>query len=593
MTLQRALLLLIGGAFVLALAPAGVLLDRRLETELSERSIESLALAPMVLDDRNRSRSETLSMHAKDLAEIEGLGDALERGDRTGALGLLQASPPYPGESPLLVDPEGSVLLGPDPDTELVGQTRSGVMPVGYVFSDDTPQFVALAPVETTGGWMGAAGVAAPFDGSVIETLAGLTRSAVTVLGPSGTVSETSLDPTLARALAEHAATLDSDAVERVYVEEDGDHWVVTAPLGTVGTVLFSRSVSDELAALPGLRRSALLAGALGLLFALVVGAMLATRVSRPVGSLAAAADRLGDGDFEVELPQSSIREIGRVSDAFGEMRRALASKLEELEGANQALEDRQNRLTALQSELIQRDRLEMSGRLVAELAHEIRNPVANVRNLLEVLRRRMTDDPEGREFADLAVEELLRMHGLAEQLLDVNRPSDPEVRTSAVSEIVHQIAAIGRAGNPERKRTLTVSVEESELAAAIAPDALKQVLLNLVENARDATPETGTIEISARTAGDEIRIEVTDDGPGIADDVISRVFDPFFTTKGSVQGVGLGLFVAQGIIRRYGGRLEVENRDEDREGSTGARFRMTLPAAFPEAARPVESADA
>ena len=83
----------------------------------------------------------------------------------------------------------------------------------------------------------------------------------------------------------------------------------------------------------------------------------------------------------------------------------------------------------------MQRDRLGAAGRLVAQLAHEIRNPIASLRNCLELIRRRVDDDPEAREFADLAIDELLRMHELAEQMLDLNRPRDPGAQRCSASD--------------------------------------------------------------------------------------------------------------------------------------------------------------
>lgn len=109
-------------------------------------------------------------------------------------------------------------------------------------------------------------------------------------------------------------------------------------------------------------------------------------------------------------------------------------------------------------------------------------------------------------------------------------------------------------------------------MEGGIPPDALKQVLFNLVENAREAAESGGAIEI--RTGADDVAwLEVVDDGPGIPEEELPRLFDAFYTTKGGVTGVGLGLFVAEGLVRRYGGRVEGSNRSEG-----GARFRVEIP---------------
>jgi signal transduction histidine kinase len=96
------------------------------------------------------------------------------------------------------------------------------------------------------------------------------------------------------------------------------------------------------------------------------------------------------------------------------------------------------------------------------------------------------------------------------------------------------------------------------------------------VQNAREAVRDAGTIVVRVAGGNGDIEIRVTDSGPGIPTDVLPRVFDPFFTTKGGVHGVGLGLFVAEGIVRGVGGRMTAGNENG------GARFTITLPAAEP-----------
>jgi len=309
-------------------------------------------------------------------------------------------------------------------------------------------------------------------------------------------------------------------------------------------------------------------------------------RLARPVGVLAAAADRLAAGDFDAPLGKPAIREVGRMADAFESMRRALAARIEELARTNRELEDRQARLSALQAELIQRDRLATAGQIVVQLAHEIRNPVANVRNCLELLRRRLQDDPEALEFADLAIDELLRMHELAEEMLDLHRPHDARIRTADLAAVAGEVASLVRLGLPD---SLTLRLDApGPVPVTVPPDAMKQVLLNLVQNAREAVRDVGGISLRVRREGEQALIEVEDDGPGIPADVLPRVFDPFFTTKGEVHGVGLGLFVAEGIVRGAGGRIAVDSGND----RTGTLFTISLPVApLPQAAEVEETA--
>jgi len=578
--LHRALLILLGGVLLLGLVPAAVVLDRTLSAALEEEALDGLRVAPMVLEDRNRARSEALNMHAMEVSRVEGLAGALSSGQWDRAVGLVTRAARFPGERPLLVGPDGRTLLGPVPSIDLLTSARSGETAVGWSFGSEGAHAVALAPVTRQDGWWGAVGVAAPMDEAAANTLAGLTRSEVVILRPEGTLAAFTPPQEIARAVAQGTDSSDTDGpVHSLDFGEAGTYWAVTAPLGGGGRVVFMRSRQEELAVLPGIRRAAAIGGGLALILALGIGVLIARSISRPVRSLAGAAERLAEGDFDVPLLRSSIREVNRMSDAFGDMRRALQERIGELREANEELENRQERLKSLQAELIQRDRLVASGRLVAELAHEIRNPVANVRNCLEVVDRRLEGDAEGRRFTEMAIDELLRMHELAEQMLDLNRPAEPDTQICNAGEVARQAAALFRAGRSDGSWKIEVTGAR-RAPAKISPDALKQVLMNLIENAREAMADGGTVRIevsdsrSVRSDSEGIvTVDVVDEGPGVPDEIRARIFDPFFTTKGSVRGVGLGLSVAEGIVRRHGGRISVE----DGPGGRGARFRVEL----------------
>lgn len=572
MSLQRGLLLLVAIVLVAAIVPAGLSLERRLGLAIEEQVRQDLAVAPAVLAESRTQASDAMMMHAKEIASAPGLAEALMAGNHARARELAEAARGGYGEVAVLLTAGGESLSGPSPPNALLEATRGGAMPVEVVPDASELRTIALAPVSSDGVVAGVAGVASSFGETEARALAGLTRSDVVVLGANGAVMATTLPATDSDAIAALAREpANADSVHRLQ-RGASDLFVMATPLGEWATVVFVRDLARDRAILQTLRRITGLLVLLAAAFALALGAIFANRLTRPVRSLAAAADRLAAGDFHAPLERSRITEVQRLADAFRAMREALAARLEELKAANRELEDRQSRLSALQSELIQRDRLAAAGHLVAQLAHEIRNPVANVRNCLELIRRRLGDDVEAREFADLAIDELLRMHELAEQMLDLHRPRDPHTSVTHISPVLEEVAALVRVGSPD---TLTVNVNvHDDPVAAIAPDSLKQVLLNLLRNAREAMHDRGTIGLRARSENGSVRIVAEDTGPGIPANILPRVFDPFFTTKGSVHGVGLGLFVAEGVIRSAGGRITAQNRDGE-----GAVFTITLPA--------------
>ena len=130
-------------------------------------------------------------------------------------------------------------------------------------------------------------------------------------------------------------------------------------------------------------------------------------------------------------------------------------------------------------------------------------------------------------------------------------------------------------------ERDVAVNVEaDTPVHVSISADPLKQILLNLLQNAQDAITGSGSVTIHVGAERERGTVVVQDTGPGIAEDALDHVFDPFFTTKADVHGVGLGLFTADGLARTFGGRLVARNRD-----CGGAEMIVDLPLATAETA--------
>ena len=578
-TISRALIGAIALAILVGLVPAGIALDRRLAAALEQKARADLELAPRLLADRSAAYADAMMMHAKEFAHAPGLAVALQTGDTAAVLRVIEQARASLGTSlPLIVAGNGRMLTGPRPDESMIEATRAGQMPVKLCTDGATIRNVALAPVESDGRWIGAAGLATPLDQQEAAALSGLTRSQVVLVSNAGdSLAATTLDTATATAIHQAVGHVPFDGRAREVVVDGTRYLAVVSPLADAGRAFFVRSLREELAILPELRRTSGIAAAAAIVIALALGALLAQRISRPVRLLAGTAEAMREGLFDAPLPSSRVAEVELVARQFGDMRRALALRLAELREANAALEDRTARLTALQSDLMQRDRLAATGRLVAQLAHEIRNPVANLRNCLELIHRRAANDPETREFAALAIDELLRMHELAEQMLDVNRPRDTGGSSCQPVAIAREVARLVTLGADSDLRVEVTGDGAAE--ARIAPDALKQVLLNLVQNAAEAASGDGSharvplvrIDVTRVTGGP--RMTVSDNGPGIPATLRARIFDPFFTTKSDVHGVGLGLFVAEGLVRGVGGRLRLDEATRE-----GTQFVIDLP---------------
>jgi two-component system C4-dicarboxylate transport sensor histidine kinase DctB len=261
-----------------------------------------------------------------------------------------------------------------------------------------------------------------------------------------------------------------------------------------------------------------------------------------------------------------------------------VAARTRELSDSNTSLQTEidehrrtEARLRATQNELVQASKLAALGQMSAAIAHEINQPLAAMRTFMasaKIFAQRENFSQVGRNL-DLIAGLAERMASITGHLKTFARKSDHGAR-----ELVKVEAAI--AG--------TLLLLESQIAAAgvrldldIAPDLhvtgntvqLEQVILNLMRNALDAVAgqPNAWIRISARTAADTVFVAVSDNGPGIAPELINRIFDPFFTTKGVGDGLGLGLSVSYGIVQDFGGRIGARNRPEG-----GAELTVELP---------------
>jgi signal transduction histidine kinase len=606
MSLKRALLILTVTVLAAGTIPAGIVAYGRLARALDSQVRESLAMAPELLDNRWTATVDVRMMHARDVARTPGLAEALQEGRPSEAARMVeQAGATFP-EAPLLVGPDGKGLIPTDSvPPHLLEATRRGEMPVEVVPEGHRVRVVSLAPIRMDERWLGAAGGTSVMGASEAATLAGLTRTEVLILTRNGQVAAASVPEDEAGILARGLLRdgLDSSRPPAEGPETEGiletsidgiRYLALSAPLAGDARVVFLKNLDRELSVLPLLRRIALWSGGITLVLAVLMGTLFAGRLARPVASLADASQRLADGDFQAPVESSGIREFSKVSESFHRMRTALRTRLAELEEANvrlaeanRELEDRQERLVVLQGELVQRDRLASAGRLLSQLAHEIRNPVASIRNCLEVLRRRVSTDSEAREFADMAIDELLRMHELTEQMMEVHRPRDPESSSCRVADIAREVATLLKAAADPGAGFQASVVGSEDVQARMAPDALKQVLLTLGSNAREAMEDGGPVEFVIREGEDQVRLDVLDRGPGIPREILPRIFDPFFTTKSRVQGVGLGLFTAEAVVRTYGGSIEATNRED----GPGARFTIQMPLVRSAAGEPTREA--
>ena len=230
------------------------------------------------------------------------------------------------------------------------------------------------------------------------------------------------------------------------------------------------------------------------------------------------------------------------------------------------------------ESTLWQAQRLGALGRLAGGVAHDFNNVLAVIQNCLVSALERDPADEEVRAILGDARQALDRAAGLTAQLLAFSRQ-----QAVAAKELDPRPALAGLARLLERTLPrdigLRVDLDDPLPHIHAAPGQLEQVVLNLVTNARDAMPAGGTVTLRGRSAGEpgaaaRLEVVVSDDGPGMPEQVRARLFQPFFTTKPPGKGTGLGLATCQGIVRQLGGSIAVDSAP-----GRGSTFTVSLPA--------------
>jgi signal transduction histidine kinase len=461
------------------------------------------------------------------------------------------------------VDSAGSPVVGPALDTAAIelGTQEGSVItfPEGF----DVPVRLAMWPVWTDSGYAGIVGVGGRLDATTIRELKGVTGGAEVALIVSDSVVATTLPDSLVSVLRtmELPEVMERGGIWRRVVERlPYLYYVSDLPTGDERAgLLLLRPVAQELQLAQGIRRYVVGIGATALLVALGLALFVSRIVARPAQTLAAAAGELARGNFDAPLPPASTDEVGQLTHAFSEMRAAIA--------------EREERLRSAQAELIHREKLAAMGRLVAQLSHEINNPIYNIQNCLEVLDRRSDPADPNHEFLSLAREELQRMAVLTRQLLDQSRPLSEAATPVDMNQVVQRVVTLAAAGVEKHNIEVEYDLEPDLPLVTAHPDAMHQVLANLVANAVDVMPDGGTLRVGTRSEPAAVETMVEDTGPGIPEEQLSRIFEAFYTTKPGIRGLGLGLFVSEGIVRGHQGELRVES-----DPGGGTRFTVRLP---------------
>jgi signal transduction histidine kinase len=298
-------------------------------------------------------------------------------------------------------------------------------------------------------------------------------------------------------------------------------------------------------------------AGAVAICFVTLLA--LVVLVERPLHELKRIIGRVREGDLTARVEFAKRNDdVGQLGRRFNEMIQELAQNRAELERLHQF-------------EMARAEHLATIGELAAGLAHEIRNPLAGIAGVVEVLGKELPAQSSSRDVLPDVQEEIHHIQSILSDLLAYARPRPPDVHSADLNATVEQAVFLAR----QQVRTKPIEIlfePEKKLPEVVHdPVQIQQVVLNLLLNGIQAVGNQGKIEVAVRREDEFAVVRITDNGKGIAPDSLSKIFKPFFTTR--KEGTGLGLPLAKGIVELHQGRIEVTS-----EQGHGAQFDVWLP---------------
>jgi len=290
----------------------------------------------------------------------------------------------------------------------------------------------------------------------------------------------------------------------------------------------------------------------------ILVTMLISKSISEPIRKLHEGTEIVISGNLSHKIKVYANDEIGQLSTSFNKMTMDLHGTY---------------------NQLVHAEKLGAIGKLSASIAHEFNNPICGIRNVLESLDNKRANDllnNDDRKFVSLAIKDCDRMADLIRKLRDFYRPSSGRVLTLDIHEAIDEILFMIKKQLKQRNIEVEKHYELKTPNIEVIPDQIKQVLLNLMQNAEDAILESGgRITISTKSLDNYVVIQISDTGGGITDEDIKSIFEPFFTTKSAVKGTGLGLSICYGIIKSHKGDINVESKVDK-----GTTFTITLPVA-------------
>ena|SRR5208282_1161334 len=290
--------------------------------------------------------------------------------------------------------------------------------------------------------------------------------------------------------------------------------------------------------------------------------------VERPLEELMNTIERVRHGDLSTRVAFAKRDDdIGRLGRQFNEM-------VEQLDESRRQLEEFHQR------EMARAEHLATLGELAAGLAHEIRNPLAGIAGVVDVMSKDLPANSPSRVVMGDVQREIRHIQEILNDLLSYARPRPPAFHPADLNATIEQAVLLARQQVHNKPIQIRYTPNPSLPQVDHDPALIQQVVLNLLLNGIQAISGTGRVEVTTVREQNQAIVEVADTGRGIPADALAKIFKPFFTTRS--EGTGLGLSLANGIVQSHGGKIEVSSTP-----GKGSRFRVALPLERPKKDRP------
>lgn len=225
-----------------------------------------------------------------------------------------------------------------------------------------------------------------------------------------------------------------------------------------------------------------------------------------------------------------------------------------------------------LKQELIEKESLLAMGEMAASAAaHEIKNPIFSIRGFLQILEESLEKEDERREYTEIMLSELDRLHRLIEKFLSFSKESSQEKSSVDLNTIVEAVIKLFEPRFKLKNIKCNFTKSSKKLIIKGNCDQLRQVIINILQNCYEAVDSGKKINITTKAVDDKYMLIIKDEGKGIDKKVMSHIFQPFYTTK--KNGTGLGLFITRKIVENHNGKIKVDSKK-----GKGTKFIVSFP---------------